>query len=336
MRTDLYDPALNEGAHNAVVTCLKIRPEERVVIFTDRERVPIASALEAAVQEVGSPVEVFVLEDHAERPSTELPAPIAAGFEAADVSIFCAGAQRGELSMRKQMTAIVNRKRMRHGHMVGIPERIMKESMRADFNEVDRLTRWVREKAMEASEIVCKTPGGTDMRATFSKDIPWIPTSGIITPAKWGNLPGGETFTSPVQVDGVFVVDGALGDWLAFKHGDMADRPLAIEIVESRVVNVTCDDADAKADFEAYISADPNGNRVGEYALGTNVAVPGIIGNMLQDEKIPGVHIAFGHPYTEHTGVDWSATTHIDVVGRDFDIWFDGTPIMQAGRYLTE
>ena len=41
---------------------------------------------------------------------------------------------------------------------------------------------------------------------------------------------------------------------------------------------------------------------------------------MLQDEKIPGVHIAFGHPYTEHTGADWSAKTHVDMVGRDFDM----------------
>jgi aminopeptidase len=334
--TDVYNPALDEGARNAIVTCLKIRPDERVVIFTDTERVGIASALEAAVQAVGAPVELFVLEDHAARPCTSLPTAVADGFERADVSIFCAGAQRGELAMRKDMTVIVNRKRMRHAHMVGVTERIMVESMRADFGEIDRLTQWVRSRAAEAKEIVCTTPGGTDLRATFSTDIPWIPTSGIITPAKWGNLPGGETFTSPVRVDGVFVVDGALGDWLAFKHGDMADRPMTIEIEDSRVVNVTCSDAEAKADFDAYISEDPMGNRVGEYALGTNTAVPGIIGNMLQDEKIPGVHIAFGHPYTEHTGVDWSATTHIDVVGRDFDIWFDGTLIMECGRYVRD
>jgi leucyl aminopeptidase (aminopeptidase T) len=55
---------------------------------------------------------------------------------------------------------------------------------------------------------------------------------------------------------------------------------------------------------------------------------------MLQDEKIPGVHIAFGHPYARYTGADWKSTTHIDVVGRDFDVWFDGTPIMRKGRYL--
>ena len=124
-------------------------------------------------------MEIYVLEDYAPRPAVDLPASVADGFERADVSIFCAGAQPGELSMRKQMTAIVNRKRMRHGHMVGITEQIMRQSMRADFEEVDRLTRWVRERAMQAKEITCTTPGGTDLRATFSPDIlKWIPTSG--------------------------------------------------------------------------------------------------------------------------------------------------------------
>jgi len=330
-----YDASLEPGARNAAFTCLKILPDEQVVILTDRSRISIGAALAAAVRETGAPADFFVLEDYCERPSTELPAEIAAGFERADVSIFCCGAGRGELPLRVAMTDIVNRRSMRHAHMVGITEEIMREGMRADFDEVFRLTDWVRTRAMEAREITCTTPAGTDLRATFSRKLKWIPTSGIITPFKWGNLPGGETFTSPERVDGIFVVDGVLGDWLAPKYGDLRATPLTIEIENSRIVRTECDNDAALADFLAYTSVDPNGDRVGEYALGTNTAIEGIIGNMLQDEKIPGVHIAFGHPYTEHTGADWSAKTHIDVVGRDFDVRFDGELIMEKGRYLT-
>ena len=57
-----------------------------------------------------------------------------------------------------------------------------------------------------------------------------------------------------------------------------------------------------------------------------------VIGNILQDEKIPGIHIAFGHPYAEHTGANWLSKTHIDCVGRDFDIWFDGEQGDGAGK----
>ena len=87
-------------------------------------------------------------------------------------------------------------------------------------------------------------------------------------------------------------------------------------------------------DFRLYTSADENSNRVGEFAIGTNTALTHVIGNILQDEKIPGVHIAFGHPYAEHTGAKWVSKTHIDCVGRDFDIWFDGEQVMRGGRFL--
>ncbi|HEX4665133.1 MAG TPA: hypothetical protein VH207_00930 [Chthoniobacterales bacterium] len=50
--------------------------------------------------------------------------------------------------------------------------------------------------------------------------------------------------------------------------------------------------------------------------------------------KIPGIHIAFGHPYREDTGQIWYSKTHIDCVGRDFDIWFDDKQVMARGEFL--
>ena len=59
-----------------------------------------------------------------------------------------------------------------------------------------------------------------------------------------------------------------------------------------------------------------------------------VIGNILQDEKIPGMHMAFGDPYGAHTGAQWASSTHIDVVGRDFDIWADDRQIMRRGQFV--
>jgi leucyl aminopeptidase (aminopeptidase T) len=75
---------------------------------------------------------------------------------------------------------------------------------------------------------------------------------------------------------------------------------------------------------------------VGEFAIGTNIELKHVIGQILQDEKFPGIHIAFGNPYKEHTGADWYSSTHIDVVGLRFDIWVDGRKIMERGRFLIE
>ena len=88
------------------------------------------------------------------------------------------------------------------------------------------------------------------------------------------------------------------------------------------------------AEFEKYCSTDENSNRVGEFAIGTNLACTHIIGHILQDEKLPGIHIAFGHPYSEHTGQPWKSTTHIDCVGRNFDIWLDDEQVMAKGKFL--
>src|ERR1035438_6699631 len=91
-----------------------------------------------------------------------------------------------------QMTDVVNRRKIRHAHMVNINPQIMVEGMRADFQRVDRLSQKVVEMVRRASKIRAKTAAGTDLSADLNPDYKWLETSGIISPEKWGNLPGGE------------------------------------------------------------------------------------------------------------------------------------------------
>lgn len=331
-----YDPDFAEGARNAVFTCLAVRPGERCVMISDRENRPIAAALAAEFRRADARLDQFVLEDLAPRPLTTLPAPIASALEDAGVSCYVASAQEGELKVRIAMTAIVNRRKIRHGHMVNMTPQIMREGMRADFGLVDALSRWVLERVKNAREITATSAAGSEVRATFDPSIRWLKTSGLISPEKWGNLPGGEVFTSPARLDGVYVCDGVLGDWLATKYGDMRDHPLTITIDNSRIVGLDCKRRDILNDFRTYTRQHPNSDRVGEFAVGTNIALTDVIGQILQDEKLPGLHIAFGHPYSEHTGATWTAPSHIDVVGRAFDVMVDGEPIMRGSRYLVD
>ena len=217
---------------------------------------------------------------------------------------------------------------MRHAHMVNITPQIMCEGMRADFALVDRLSQKVIEKARQAKAIRATTPAGTNIYADLNPQYKWLKTSGIISPDKWGNLPGGEIFTTPGEVNGTFVVDGVVGDFLCAQYGLIRETPLAIEIKGNRIVSCTSSNKQLEKDFWAYTHTDENSDRVGEFAIGTNIGVDRVIGNILQDEKFPGIHIAFGNPYGEHTGADWFSSTHIDVVGLQFDI----TLVMNDGR----
>ena len=328
------DPELIPGAHNAIKICLRVKPAERITIITDEETLDIAAALQCQVEEVGAEHAVFILENYAGRPLKAMPQMILDDLATSQVSIFAAQTQPGELGSRMQMSDVVNKHHIRHGHMVNITRQIMLEGMRADFLAVDALSQRLVERARLTDRVVCKTPHGTDFEAELSPTLKWLKTSGIITPDKWGNLPGGEIFTSPWNTNGTFIVDGVVGDYLCAKYGDIRDTPLRIEVADNRISDLQCEDKQLLEEFRAYTSTDENSNRVGEFAIGTNTACTRVIGNILQDEKIPGIHIAFGHPYAEHTGANWVSKTHIDCVGRDFDIWFDGDQVMRRGKFL--
>ena len=201
---------LQPGAENAIKVCLSVQPHERVTVITDRETRDIADALIEEITNVGAEYALFVLEDEAARPLKDLPPRIAADMELSQVSIFAARVQANELGSRMQMTDIVNRRRMRHAHMVNINRQIMLEGMRADFHKVDDISARVIGKVRSAKKVRATTPAGSDFTADLNPDYRWVKTSGLISPEKWGNLPGGEVFTSPGEVNGTFVIDLSL------------------------------------------------------------------------------------------------------------------------------
>ena len=331
-----FDPELTPGARNAVRVCLRVLASEKVTVITDEVSLEIAAALVRELEELGCRYQTWVLEDVATRPLTDLPLAIAEDLESSQVSIFAAQAQPNELKSRMQMTDVVNRRKIRHAHMVNINKRIMLEGMRADFLKVDRLSVKVLETVRKAKQIRAKTAAGTDLVADLDPNHRWLKTSGIISTEKWGNLPGGEVFTTPGEMNGTFVIDGVVGDYLCAKFGDLKSNPLTIQVKGNRLIEAHSANKELKDDFWAYTHTDENSNRVGEFAIGTNIELKDVIGEILQDEKYPGVHIAFGNPYGQHTGAEWYSSTHIDVVGRDFDIWVDGEQIMQGGQFLIE
>ena len=331
-----FDPELTPGARNAVKVCLRVQPGEKVTVITDEATKEIAASIFRELEAVGAPYHAWVLEDLAPRPLGDLPREIVEDLETSQVSIFAVQAQANELRSRMQMTDVVNRRKIRHAHMVNINRQIMLEGMRADFLKVDRISVKVVEKVRRAKQVRAKTAAGTDLVADLNPNYRWVKTSGIISPDKWGNLPGGEVFTTPGEVNGTFVIDGVVGDWLCAKFGSLRENPLTIRVKGNRVVEAHSANHDLESDFWSYTHTDENSDRVGEFAIGTNIELKDVIGQILQDEKYPGVHIAFGNPYGAHTGAEWYSSTHIDVVGRKFDIWVDSEQIMRDGKFLLE
>jgi aminopeptidase len=331
-----FDPEFTSGARNAVNVCLRVQPDEKVCMITDEATAEIAAAIARELDAVGVEYHVWLLEDLAQRPLVGMPAEVLRDLESSQVSIFAVQAQANELKSRMQMTDVVNRQKIRHAHMVNINRQIMLEGMRADFLKVDRLSQKVVEMARRARVSRATTPAGTDLQADMNPNYKWLKTSGIISRDKWGNLPGGEIFTTPGEVNGTFVVDGVVGDYLCAKYGSLQANPLTVRMKQNRITEVHSENRELQDDFWRYTHTDENSDRVGEFAIGTNVELKDVIGQILQDEKYPGVHIAFGNPYGAHTGAEWDSSTHIDVVGRKFNIWIDDQKIMRDGKFLVD
>src|SRR3984893_8342224 len=255
LSTLAFDPELTPGARNAVNVCLRIQPGEKVTVITDEATREIAASLIRELERVDAPYRAWVLEDLAPRPLTDLPREIVGDLETSQVSIFAVQAQTNELRSRMQMTDVVNRRKIRHAHMVNINHQIMLEGMRADFLKVDRISTKVVETVRRAKQVRARTAAGTDLTAELNPDYRWLKTSGIISPDKWGNLPGGEVFTTPGEVNGTFVIDGVVGVWVCAKFGSLRENPLTIHVKGNRLVDAHSENRELGRAFWKYKTA---------------------------------------------------------------------------------
>jgi leucyl aminopeptidase (aminopeptidase T) len=331
-----FGTARNElmpGARNAVEVCLGVCAGERTLLIADEASRSVAASLECALKEEGAEFTGLLLENYGPRPMNGAPQAVLDALENTDVGVLCMTPLPGELGARMAIVKVVERRQIRYAHMIGVTPEIMQQGMRADYRKVDDLSNRLRERMLKAKTLTVKTEAGTEFQAHFDPQLDWVKTSGLISPRYWSNLPAGEVFTTPATVDGTFVCDATAGDYFNGKYGDLQATPLVMKIAGARLVEVECPRKDLEEEFWKYCHTDENSDRVGELAFGTNLGLSEMIGILLQDEKFPGVHIAFGDPYGSQTHADWKSRTHVDVLTRNCDVWIDEDQVIEKGRY---
>jgi aminopeptidase len=327
--------AMRPGARTAVRTCMGVKQNDRVLVLTDRVTNAIGRLLSEEAAEAGAQAVMYDLEHFGPRPVTEFPDNLRRELLAfrPTVTFYAAASQPGELPFRMALRVfLVQDLKVRHGHMPGITPQLMVEGMRADYKIVAALTRAVYDLGREARTIHVTTPDGTDLTALISPHLRWVPSTGIYhEQGQWGNLPEGETFTCPETIDGTLVAH-ILGDYFSEKYG-VLEHPVIFHLADGRVTAVECKNRDIAVDVTDYLDSSENGRRAGEFAIGTNIGLKKLIGNLLQDEKLPGIHVAFGNPYPHETGADWTSNVHVDVIPVNCTITMDGQTVMTGGRF---
>lgn len=179
-------------------------------------------------------------------------------------------------------------------------------------------------KKLNGARTVRVTGKDTDLRFSVEKRT-WLAADGKI------NMPDGEIMTAPVET----TVDGEIFfDFPGVLSGRLV-RDIRLSWKEGRLVGAS---SSTNEDFlRSVLASDAGSSTVGEFAMGTNMAVDRFCKDILIDEKIGGtIHIALGRSYPECGGTNTSAI-HWDIVKdirRDGMVAVDGVPVLKNGEFL--
>ncbi len=298
---------------------------DSLLVVADRKNFKVGEAFYLAGKKIGNAF-MTLMEDWGERPLKEFPWALEAYMELIrpTVTVFVGTTMPGELPFRRGLVEKALSLGARHGHMPNVTFEALEAAMEPE--KIEKITMCVYDRLKGVREIHVTSKKGTDLWVRVGK-YRWKPDTGVIREG-WGNIPGGEVFTTPEKIEGVAVVE-ELGDYFAGKYGKI--DPITLEIENSELVH-----AQGKIGQELldYLSKYPCGRRVGEFAIGTNVLIDKLLGLMLHDEKYPGVHIAFGDPLGHHTGADWTCDVHVDAIIMEPTVEVDGELLMREGRFV--
>ncbi len=327
---------LQKGAENAIRDCLRVKLEDKVFIITDKATREIGQALFDEAEKITLESKMVILENYGERPFKKYPKKIEEDIRTFQptVTIFAASALEGEIpSLRHPLRLFLQVMKTRHAHMVGITKQLMETGMQADYKKVEARADSILAAVQGSKEIKVTSHFGTDLLVKPNSNYRWVKDDGIFRiPGDYTNLPDGEVFTTPEDVNGIFY-GHLFGDYFDTKYG-VLNKPIGIYIENGRMKDLRGENQCLINEFKEYVKVDENSDRVGEFAIGLNEAITELTGNLLQDEKFPGVHIAFGDSIGGKTGAKWSSVQHIDIVGLKTTIQIDGKTIMKDGTFI--
>jgi len=305
--------SLRDAAETAITQCLALEETESCCIVTDDKHQPIGQALYQVASQVTDDATIVRFPPGASH-GAEPPDPVSAAMAASDV--FLAPTTKSLSHTRARGEA--NEAGARGATLPGITEEVFTTGLQADYETIAQHCEDVLEQVEDAAEIRVTSPQGTDI--TFEPgDREWHDDTGIVhEDGGFSNLPAGEVFVSPEDVNGTYVVDGTM-----MPHGLLdGGQSLEFDVEDGQLTRISDDEIRQSVEEAAEEVGDAAYN-LAELGIGTNVAVTELVGSVLLDEKAGGtVHIAIGDD--AGIGGDTEAPIHFDGILREPTVYADG------------
>lgn len=308
-----------EVAKISIASCMGVKAGEKFLILTDIEQLDLAKEFVKAGNDLGIETIMAVGPVHQ---GGEMPQLCKAALDEAQVCMMITTGSYTHTKGRAEATE----RGCRIASMPGITEDIVKMTLGADYDEVERIGNILAEKLTRAEKIHIITEAGTDLTLYCGGREGIADTGKLTESGAFGNLPAGEAMVAPIETkgNGVLVVDGVIAD---FK---VMEEPLTLTFADGRIVKTEGADAEM---FEEFVGQfEDTAKNVCEFGIGTNPACE-IMGNGLVDEKVFGtIHIACGNNL--FMGGQQDCDMHYDMIINAPTVWIDDECVMEKGKHV--
>ncbi len=308
-----------EAAKISIASCMGVKAGEKFLILTDIEQLELAKEFVKAGNDLGIETIMAVGPVHQ---GGEMPQLCKAALDEAQVCMMITTGSYTHTKGRAEATE----RGCRIASMPGITEDIVKMTLGADYDEVERIGNILAEKLTRAEKIHITTEAGTDLTLYCGGREGIADTGKLTESGAFGNLPAGEAMVAPIETkgNGVLVVDGVIAD---FK---VMEEPLTLTFADGRIVKTEGADAEM---FEEFVGQfEDTAKNVCEFGIGTNPACE-IMGNGLVDEKVFGtIHIACGNNL--FMGGQQDCDMHYDMIINAPTVWIDDECVMEKGKHV--
>ncbi|HEX2865699.1 MAG TPA: aminopeptidase [Ignavibacteriales bacterium] len=280
---------MTDAALEALKYIFNATQNDKALILTDAYSQNIANAFLGALEQLKCTADTYLIEEKM-RPLKEIPAELEKFLLEKTIVLNIIRAFPEEIPFRiKWLFKVEENNEVRTGHMPGITEDMMLNSVNVDFSRMSLNAKRLKIGLENAEQLHITTPEGTDISLgvkdrKFTSDIGTEET-------KTCNIPCGEIYCAPeeTRAEGVVVFNASIGDI------GMLKSPLRVFVHEGRITKFESDDNDLVRRIDLLSGVDEEAKVIGELGIGLN---PGarITGNMLEDEKaMSTAHIAFGN-----------------------------------------
>ena len=277
------------AASSALEYLFNIQQADKILILTDSYSSAVADAFKQVSVKKGGAVEIYEIKNN-ERPLTEIPAALEKLLPGKTIVLNIIKAFPEEIAFRiKWIFKVEENKLIKMGHMPGINEEMMLNSVNVDFGGMQKSANSLISLLESVVRLHITNESGTDVLLgvagrKFVSDVG-------VKPGDMCNIPCGEIYCAPLETeaDGVIVFDASIGDIGVLTH------PLKVYVSKGRITKFESEDKKLVKRINTLQNIDDDAMVIGELGIGVN---PGarITGNMLEDEKSLGTaHIAFGN-----------------------------------------